>query len=717
MRWPWQKLLEKPAPAVPERVTGPSAPASGWAFLPPLQRTVSPQQSITAAPEFSAGLGTVNSPGFLGTMQRSLDESAPGGLFDADGAGLAAPSMWSGAAEQPLRRQKTAPAQPADPVRHSAWSAERPIPDSGSLTTAALRAAARELPSLPLDHAAPGPSAAGAGPAVRVLGQPETGLPLQRTARSGQAAARPEESSADPAQQAASAKTRGATFIPIPQAGFVPAGPAARASGAGPAADDPAAATPVQRAGSAPEALPAAAARPLAGRKLGLGAALRAPSAAPIPLQRAAEPGQPAAADQPFVADQLSAPDQLSAAAAGPGTAIPLTAPGAAIAPGAPEALAQRMAAGASLVRDSGSPASAQVQAGAELQPPASMPLAPAVGAGQASRPEPVQRSRESGDDAGFGPAANDAAPEPQDLPEPPEAERAEPAARVFVLPPDPALSPDLPAPLLDRGGPGGTKPPSNRTPQLQRHTAGAAERGGAGSEPDAPGQTGQGATRERADGQGSNGQGLGGLGHSGPSRAGPGRGPSGNATPAASFMGLPAPERILQRSIASGRAVGSPAWPEAAETASSAVGVPEGSGPGSLRPGGRAADRDPATATGSLRVVQRSSTSARAGGHAALPAEHLPVAHPPAGQPTSAEGDLVAVESPVIQRSVESTGGQAGAVPGAGPGKAPDAVGSTAPPEDIEALAGRLFSPLMRRMKAELLLDRERHGRRIDRI
>lgn len=700
MRWPWQKPLEKPAPAVPERVTGPSAPASGWAFLPPLQRTVSPQQSITAAPEFSAGLSTVNSPGFLGTMQRSLDEAAPGGLFDADGAGLAAPSMWSGAAEPPLRRQKPTPGQPADPVRHSAWSAERPISDSGSLTTTALRAAARELPSLPLHDAVPGPSAAGAEPAVRAPGQPETGLPLQRAARSGQTAARPEESSVDPAQQAASAKTRGATFIPIPQAGFVPAGPAARgngasaaarANGAGPAAEDSATATPVQRAGSAPEALPAAAARPLAGRKLGLGAALRAPSAAPIPLQRAAEPGQPAAADQPFGADQLSAPDQLSAADQ-PSAADRLSAAAAAD----PETAIPLKALGASLVRGSGSPGSAQVQAGAALQSPGSMPLAPAVGAGQASRPEPVQRSREAGDDAGFGPAANDAAPEPQDLPEPPEAERTGAAARVFVLPPDPALSPDLPAPLLDRGGPGGTRSPSNRTPQLQRHTAGAAEPwrapGGATSDPDAPGQTGQGAALQRIGGQRTGGQRSARLGNSAPSSAG------------------------------SGRAVGSPAGSAAPETVSSAVRVPERVGSGSFRPDGRVADRDHATAAGSLAAVQRSSPSARADGHAALPAEHLPVAHPPAigmptGQPTSAEGDVVAVESPVIQRSVESTGGQAGAVPGAGSGKAPDAVGSAAPPEDIEALAGRLFSPLMRRMKAELLLDRERHGRRIDRI
>ncbi|MGI9824261.1 hypothetical protein [Agromyces sp. Marseille-Q5079] len=45
------------------------------------------------------------------------------------------------------------------------------------------------------------------------------------------------------------------------------------------------------------------------------------------------------------------------------------------------------------------------------------------------------------------------------------------------------------------------------------------------------------------------------------------------------------------------------------------------------------------------------------------------------------------------------------GGVPGAGPTSQ----------ADVEKLAARLYAPLVRRLKSELLLDRERRGIRID--
>jgi len=71
----------------------------------------------------------------------------------------------------------------------------------------------------------------------------------------------------------------------------------------------------------------------------------------------------------------------------------------------------------------------------------------------------------------------------------------------------------------------------------------------------------------------------------------------------------------------------------------------------------------------------------------------------PPAADPPGA--------APVVARAGETaapagtSAGPAGAAPG----------GAT----DVEALAQRLFHPMLRRMKAELLLDRERRGMRTD--
>jgi hypothetical protein len=62
---------------------------------------------------------------------------------------------------------------------------------------------------------------------------------------------------------------------------------------------------------------------------------------------------------------------------------------------------------------------------------------------------------------------------------------------------------------------------------------------------------------------------------------------------------------------------------------------------------------------------------------------------------------------TPVVSRA-----GEPAATPGTAPGPGGAAPGGAT---DVEALAQRLFQPILRRMKAELLLDRERRGLRTD--
>jgi hypothetical protein len=52
-----------------------------------------------------------------------------------------------------------------------------------------------------------------------------------------------------------------------------------------------------------------------------------------------------------------------------------------------------------------------------------------------------------------------------------------------------------------------------------------------------------------------------------------------------------------------------------------------------------------------------------------------------------------------------------------AGRALSPAAAGAAAPTENVEQLVRKLYGPLVRRIKAELLLDRERRGIRIDGI
>lgn len=102
MRWPWQRRERDPVPATSVgRTTGvpstgppeepPRPPAdpvpspAGWAFLPPLQRTVEDFGTTTAPHSFPDRLPTRTNPSFTRTMSHLISAQAPPGVIDLDG--------------------------------------------------------------------------------------------------------------------------------------------------------------------------------------------------------------------------------------------------------------------------------------------------------------------------------------------------------------------------------------------------------------------------------------------------------------------------------------------------------------------------------------------------------------------------------------------------------------------------------------------------------
>ncbi|QEO14096.1 hypothetical protein FLP10_06425 [Agromyces intestinalis] len=114
-----------------------------------------------------------------------------------------------------------------------------------------------------------------------------------------------------------------------------------------------------------------------------------------------------------------------------------------------------------------------------------------------------------------------------------------------------------------------------------------------------------------------------------------------------------------------------------------------------------------PATAAGAAATAAYEAS--RAG--AAAPAAVLDGPEASASQPVVQRAEATA---PITEASDDSDLGAASAATGA---TAAPAAPAADDPAAIETLAGRLYGPLVRRLKAELLLDRERRGIRIDGI
>ncbi|OJX97973.1 MAG: hypothetical protein BGO96_13860 [Micrococcales bacterium 73-15] len=102
MRWPWSRDRADDAsvePAAPgggvDAVPGPVAPRvapRGWAFLPPLQRTVAPAPSISRPVGFPLLLATRADPTTLTSMGHLVADDGPTGVVDGLGIGLTGPT-------------------------------------------------------------------------------------------------------------------------------------------------------------------------------------------------------------------------------------------------------------------------------------------------------------------------------------------------------------------------------------------------------------------------------------------------------------------------------------------------------------------------------------------------------------------------------------------------------------------------------------------------
>ncbi|GAA1771887.1 hypothetical protein GCM10009767_32260 [Kocuria aegyptia] len=138
MRWPWQRKEQDPAPVTPSGRSSaassagpPAAPPrqpaepvpspAGWAFLPPLQRTVGDLATTTAPHRFPDQLPTRTNPSFTAAMSHLISAEAPPGVIDLDGPDADPATGGSGSAARPVDMPLPPPRAP-----RGAWGS-RPV--------------------------------------------------------------------------------------------------------------------------------------------------------------------------------------------------------------------------------------------------------------------------------------------------------------------------------------------------------------------------------------------------------------------------------------------------------------------------------------------------------------------------------------------------------------------------------------------------------------
>ena len=90
MRWPWQRERPEPGPeaSAPEvEANRATVPPAGWAFLPPLQRTIGTMDLAHSPDRFAGSLAAWANPSFTGPMSHLVTADAPPGVIDVDGGG------------------------------------------------------------------------------------------------------------------------------------------------------------------------------------------------------------------------------------------------------------------------------------------------------------------------------------------------------------------------------------------------------------------------------------------------------------------------------------------------------------------------------------------------------------------------------------------------------------------------------------------------------
>ncbi len=179
MRWPWQR--ERPAPPTsgndvattahePGASREPAPSPMGWAFLPPLQRTIAPAALVSRPHEFPSSLPAWRNPSFSSPeLSHLVSPAAPSGVIDGDGTG--APVQRSAATDLtlllPAPPKAPHPVGPAPSVQTDAVPEVAAAPDAPSDdhvvtgTTSAPSLPTPELPSRPapvqrsVQHSAP----------------------------------------------------------------------------------------------------------------------------------------------------------------------------------------------------------------------------------------------------------------------------------------------------------------------------------------------------------------------------------------------------------------------------------------------------------------------------------------------------------------------------------------------------------------------------------
>jgi hypothetical protein len=112
MRWPWQAADRDAGDAEGQPRDDTPSPA-GWAFLPPLSRTVGDQPTLTRTDSFTRSLPAWGNPSFMGPMSHLVSMDGPSGILDADGAGLGEPQETAYTPELPLPPRAALVAGPA----------------------------------------------------------------------------------------------------------------------------------------------------------------------------------------------------------------------------------------------------------------------------------------------------------------------------------------------------------------------------------------------------------------------------------------------------------------------------------------------------------------------------------------------------------------------------------------------------------------------------
>lgn len=97
MRWPWQRERPEPGPdasapgveaqTARDPANRPPVPPAGWAFLPPLQRTIGTMELAHGPARFASSLTAWANPSFTGPMSHLVTADAPPGVIDLDGGG------------------------------------------------------------------------------------------------------------------------------------------------------------------------------------------------------------------------------------------------------------------------------------------------------------------------------------------------------------------------------------------------------------------------------------------------------------------------------------------------------------------------------------------------------------------------------------------------------------------------------------------------------